>query len=242
MRTYQTIAKAAKGFTLVELIVVISVLAVLATIAFTSVSNVSMDARNSKRTTDLSTIRSKMAIQMSQGTTLASVVNGTTSSFAADTLTGGGTPNRTFGGWRILADVAITNYAAGDVNYAVLGMKGADFADPDNTSKFYKMGKMDAAGGVYELASVKEASTGKTGLVSGTYLPRNGANGSTGVVVNNAAANATFKLTNISDIGKWSTNDQVSFANGATVTGVGWKIKSVDNDGTIALYSSAAVL
>lgn len=51
-----------KGFTLVELIVVITILVILATIAFMTLGDYPMEARDSKRQTQVSTIFDKMKI------------------------------------------------------------------------------------------------------------------------------------------------------------------------------------
>jgi len=49
-----------KAFTLVELIVVITILAILGTIAFISLQGYSADARNTKRTSDTSSLAEKI--------------------------------------------------------------------------------------------------------------------------------------------------------------------------------------
>jgi prepilin-type N-terminal cleavage/methylation domain-containing protein len=53
-----------KGFTLVELVVVITILAILGTVALLSFRGYSGDARNSKRITDLNSIKNNITEQI----------------------------------------------------------------------------------------------------------------------------------------------------------------------------------
>jgi prepilin-type N-terminal cleavage/methylation domain-containing protein len=61
-----------QAFTLVELIVVITILAILGTIAFISLQGYSQDAKNSKVTSDVSSLAQKVNIKTTEanGSTL----------------------------------------------------------------------------------------------------------------------------------------------------------------------------
>jgi prepilin-type N-terminal cleavage/methylation domain-containing protein len=59
-----------QAFTLVELIIVITILAILATIGFMSFQSYTLDARDSKRKRDLSTLRNGLEIYQAKKVTL----------------------------------------------------------------------------------------------------------------------------------------------------------------------------
>ena len=146
-----------KAFTLVELIVVITILAILGTIAFISLQGYSADARNSKRTSDLNSLASKMNIQITEGTSVMSFVSGTSASLTGASIAGT---------WTTTSD-----YAAGIPNYLVLGVKSSDFQDPSGDD--YKLGLTFKKSGEYELAASRENGSGeREGQIIGTYNPR----------------------------------------------------------------------
>ena len=83
-----------KAFTLVELIVVITILAVLGTIAFISLQGYSGEARDSKRLSDVNNLVKKVNIELSKGTTLASLFSGSTTPTNDLTINGSGSQSR----------------------------------------------------------------------------------------------------------------------------------------------------
>ncbi|MDD4151086.1 MAG: prepilin-type N-terminal cleavage/methylation domain-containing protein [Candidatus Gracilibacteria bacterium] len=159
-----------KAFTLVELIIVITILAILATIGFMSYQSYTADARNSKRTNDLSALQSKIEVLVAKTTvtditTFASgntnpiTTTGTNTVGSGTTLTGG------------------TNYSAGLLNYTTFGIAKSDFSDPSyngttSTGNYLVAGvKSTNRGALYQLAATLEASDGvKKTLINGLFL------------------------------------------------------------------------
>ena len=169
----------AKGFTLVELIVVIVILAILATIAFLSFGSQSATARDSKRKTDLTGIKSKfdahlatagMSSILSLVTWSGNLVNG---SVAWSTLSGG------------------NNYQAWEINYTLIGANSADYKDGTSS---YKIGSTTLGWGNYQLASKLETD-GQEAVTEAWYL--------VGTFVARTAATVTASST------WWTTADTV---------------------------------
>ncbi|USN59268.1 MAG: type II secretion system protein [Candidatus Peribacteria bacterium] len=121
-----------------ELIVVITILAILGTIAFISLQGYSSDARNTKRTNDLSSIQSSISVKQTEGASLLSFITGTGSRLSSVSVAGTGV-------------TAGSNYEAGDVNYTALGIKTADFQDPNGDN--YVIGVTTKVNGKFELAA-----------------------------------------------------------------------------------------
>lgn len=144
------------AFTLVELIVVITILAILGTIAFISLQGYSADARNSKRTSDLSGIVSSLTIKLATGMRIFSLMADDTSALNNPSIAG--------------ADQTSTNYKAWVVNYSALGMKTSDFQDPNGDD--YVAGASDKIGGVYQIAATIESDNGDVAELIGNYNPR----------------------------------------------------------------------
>jgi len=147
-----------KAFTLVELIVVITILAILGTIAFISLQGYSADARNSKRTSDINSLATKMNIQITEGTSVMSFVTGTGANVDSASIAGTWTTD--------------SDYRAGIPNYLVLGVKSSDFQDPSKGDD-YKLGLTFKKSGEYELAaSIENGSGERETQIIGTYNPR----------------------------------------------------------------------
>ncbi|MDD5213159.1 MAG: type II secretion system protein [Candidatus Gracilibacteria bacterium] len=156
-----------KAFTLVELIIVITILAILATIGFMSYQSYTSDARNSKRTNDLSALQSKLEIIVAKNATaITSFASGITANQLANTFSAGsGT---------VLSGSTV--YNAGDVNYTAFGVSQNDFSDPSSTSslaKAYKFaGAVTSKGNIYQFVATLEATSdqAKQSLVKGVFL------------------------------------------------------------------------
>ena len=191
-----------QAFTLVELIVVITILAILGTIAFISLQGYSAEARNSKRTSDLNSLASKINIQVTEGTSLLSFVTSVTATRLTWTQSVSWT-------WII----AWTDYEAGTPNYLVLWIKSDVFKDPAWDE--YKVGLTTKKSGEYELAaSVENGSGERETKIIGTYNNRAGA----AVTFDTAPSATTVKLL-AADYNKFVKGDIVtgSWITAATV-------------------------
>ncbi|MDD5213158.1 MAG: prepilin-type N-terminal cleavage/methylation domain-containing protein [Candidatus Gracilibacteria bacterium] len=155
-----------KAFTLVELIIVITILAILATIGFMSYQSYTADARNSKRTNDLSSLQSKLEISVAKSVDILSLV---TNNPLLQVATGA---TSTVGSGTMLSGT--TNYEAGDVSYSVFGVNAADFKDPGTGTPSYKLGAVKSTnmGALYQFAATMEATSdqAKQSLVKGLFL------------------------------------------------------------------------
>ncbi|MFA5917199.1 MAG: type II secretion system protein [Candidatus Gracilibacteria bacterium] len=208
-----------QGFTLVELIVVITILAILGSIAFISLQGYSSDARNSKRTSDLSSIQSSLTVKQTSGTDLTAFVANTTT---ANTLTslsiGGQTPTG--------------KYFAGAINYNALGMKGSDFQDPQSNAN-YVAGVTSLIGGAYQIAASMEQSGGaRVARVVGNYNPR-----TSPAAVNVLTGSTSVTLSASTDINKFKPQDVVSLNGGGASTGT---VSRVSADGMTLTLSTGS--
>lgn len=200
-----------KWFTLVELIVVITILAILGTIAFISLQGYSADARNSKRTSDLSSIQSAMTVKVTEGMGITSFVTAVT----ANQVTA-----PSFGG---TGAVVGTDYKAGTINFVALGAKNSDFQDP-RADQDYVVGVTSKKGGKYQLAASMEDSTGSAkAKVVGTY-----GTGRNTTAVSSSNTGSTYFTLAAADIGKFFVND--------TLTG-GAVISKISADGLTVTFT-----
>ena len=201
-----------KAFTLVELIVVITILAVLGTIAFVSFGSYSADARNTKRTSDVKGIQSKISTSVTEGMSLlAMVTSDNTKELATPSIQG-------------TASTAGTDYNAGAVNYAVVGVKAEDFKDPSNDED-YIVGATTRLGGKFEVtASLEDGAGNRVAKVVGDYSPR----AETTVAVTSTGTKGTIPD---ADIGKLKVGD----SNGTVkIVKVSKDFKTVTFDGNFA--------
>ncbi len=218
----KSIKSTKKAFTLVELIVVIVILAILGTIAFISLQGHSADARNTKRTSDLSQISSAITTENAQGTPLVSFVNYVTGS----TLSGVAL------GWASATGLTTSEYVAGTPNYTALGVKEDDFKDPNE--KPYVLAVTTKISGKYEAAASMEDGAGANiAKVVGTYSPR---------------ANNAYTTDNIESIDSTNsliiiTDSTANFFKKDDVISDGtntWTITKVSNDGLTLTVSSTS--
>lgn len=157
-----------KAFTLVELIVVITILAILGTIAFISLQGYSAQARDSKRITDVSSLISKVNVEVVRGDISLS-----------DMLEEDSNSKFT---WSVVALSGSTNSDVGKINFPVLresetnfqdpSIKGDDETNPQNYVFAYSVGSSNGAYNLFQLATVSE-SEGKARVV-GTFYTLSG--------------------------------------------------------------------
>lgn len=145
-----------KAFTLVELIIVITILAILATIGFMSYQSYTADARNSKRSTDISSLQSKLEVKIAKNAT--DILNfgswiAVTNEFVAWT--------NKVGSWTTLTWWTSWNYVAWDIKYATFDVDSKEFLDPGANKKLYKFAAAKTTlGNLYQFAATIEATDG----------------------------------------------------------------------------------
>jgi len=149
-------------FTLVELIVVITILAILGTIAFISLQGYSADARNTKRTSDLSNINTKVQIWFIEWLPLFSLLDGTWS-----TITASWTNIQI--SWRRYSQL-VWFYNAWDINYSAINLDETKFLDPIANVP-YKIW-VTSLWTRYELAATIEDDEDSNTLVMWNWNPR----------------------------------------------------------------------
>lgn len=212
MNTQKTQTSNVKGFTLVELIVVITILVILGTIAFLNLGGISGSARDAQRTSDIKQINDQIMITQAKiSTPYTNMVSGTGNSLTGSTNIAG------TGVATILADV--NKYAAGNINYAVLGIDQNKFQDPSDKVA-YKIGATSLMGGTFELAAKLEDP--KSTLVSGIFKSRNGVG--SGTVTGTGTKSITLGAV---DTGKFFFGDYIT--DGTTFTGAITRISSTGN-------------
>ncbi len=210
-----------KWFTLVELIVVITILAILGTIAFISLQGYSSDARNSKRTSDLNSIASSLSVKATEGVGLLAFVSADVDNQVTGISIGGA------------AATVGTDYNAGTVNYTGLGIKQADFQDPNGTS--YVIGATTKVNGKYQLAAKMEQGGGATvAKVVGDYVNRTTATSS--VTVSSTGSSNTVVIDS-ADINKLKAGDTIGTALWNTAAST---VVKVSADGLTLTLSSQA--
>lgn len=198
-----------KAFTLVELIVVITILAILGTIAFISLQGYSSDARNSKRTSDLGSIISKMTIEITKWVSLLSFVADNTSAVTGITIAWTG--------------VTAADYKAWVVNYLALDMKESEFQDPVDSP--YVMWITTKAGAKYQVAATKETwGWAPVAVIKGNWNSRL-VNAFTSTGVN---ARAAVTLQDAQDSNKIKVGDYVT-----TWSSTGVLVTKVSDNGMI---------
>lgn len=222
-----------KAFTLVELIVVITILAILGTIAFISLQGYSSDARNSKRTSDLGSIISKMTIEITKGVSLLSFVGTDANRMTGQNVAWTGT-------------TAGTDYDAWVVNYLALDMKETEFQDP--VGKGYVIWVTTKAGAKYQVAATRETwGWSPVAVIKGNWISRD----TTGLTLAAVAtADPTVTLADSSDSNKFKVGDYVDLwgatdylitkvsDTGMIITLSGW-VNALDNGSTTIQLAAA---
>lgn len=185
-----------KWFTLVELIIVITILAILGTIWFVSFQWYTADARNTKRTSDLSSLQ--WALEAKRAWTSLSLVwfvDSTTSSKITD-------PNMSIA-WQIVAS-SWTLYNAWIMNFALLGIWAESFKDPNWFD--YSFGATSLKNWQYQFAATLEWEQ-PTAIVKWDYKNRT-ATGSKVTWVVSARNNKMFQITDTATLWRlfvWDT-------------------------------------
>lgn len=149
-------------YSLLELIIVITILAILATIGFMSYQSYTMDARDGKRSTDISSLQSKLEVTVAKNATpIVNFASGIANQITWVTLI-----------WTWIATYAASKYAAWDVDYTDLGVSSTDFSDPGTAKKSYKFGwAITASWSMYQFAATLEwGDAWKKALVKGLFL------------------------------------------------------------------------
>ena len=153
-----------KGFTLVELVVVITILSILWTVALLAFRGYSVDARNSKRITDLNSIKNNVTEQIANSQNLLNFVTVVYDNMIPATSASIGWTTPAYG----------VNYKAWFINYAPLNLIQEDFSDPKSQGAYVIWATTAFKGNAYQIASTLEP--GDDGLshayVIGTYKPR----------------------------------------------------------------------
>ncbi len=214
-----------KGFTLVELIVVIVILSILATIAFLSFTSQSASARDSKRKTDISGIVWKINVFLAQKGNSA----------ATQLVTSDNKRQLTNPSIAWQASTSGTNYIAGKINYANLGVSSTDFMDSkDGNSYDYAFWVTTLQGTAYQLASKLEVDDSGNPITDGAYVMGSYTARWTG-------ATETATSTNTGTV----TNSNTTFVAPSSMAGFfkTWDIvKSDTNTGTVISISNGWVI
>lgn len=185
-----------KAFTLVELIIVITILAILATIGFMSYQSYTADARNSKRSTDISSLQSKLEVKIAKNATDILTFGSwiaVTNEFVAWAYK--------VGSWTTLTGWTSWNYVAWDVKYTTFDVDSKEFLDPGTNKKAYKFAAAKTnLGNLYQFAATLEWSdTGNKGLVKWLFL-----------TVSTDTASGLIIWTGTVTSPKWMVNDVVN--------------------------------
>ncbi len=204
-------------FTLVELIVVITILAILWSIAFISLQGYSSDARNSKRTSDLSSIQSSLTVKQTSGTDLNAFVD----SNARNLLT-------------TVPIAWVTNapagtYKAWTINYNALDMKQADFQDPQSNVS-YAIWITTWAGWAYQIAaSMEQSGWSKVARVVWNWMNRSA------TTYNTVATWSTVVLNSPGDVNRFKLGDTLNLWGAIT-----WTVNRVSADGMTLTLSTGS--
>lgn len=199
-----------KWFTLVELVVVITILAILGTVALLSFRGYSGDARNSKRITDLNSIKNNVTEQITAWQKMLNFVTSVAENRLNTTPIIAG-----------VAPVAGTDYEAGTVNYPTLGLVAEDFSDPTTNGAYVIGVSTKYKGGAYQIAAKMDPvdDANNRAYILGTYKKRRADNTVTTWEINagtTAGAGAgplaakIFTLTNGSSVGIFKVGDTIS--------------------------------
>ncbi len=235
-----------KGFTLVELIVVISIIAILWTVWFVSYSWYTSNARDSKRSSDINTLYTKIDIKVSEWSNLLSIV----SSWAIYQL-----PWTTTYIWWTWVELW-ANYTAGILNYKLLWLDKDAFIDPSGND--YPIWVTTKIWWAFQLAATLENSSDPIALVKWNYIPRKQTNVLTWIIntdqtkiqvtewggifkkwdwISDTTATYTWEIQNI------SKNDVLITIDTATAltasTSYGFRLSKDESDWLIAWVASA---
>lgn len=163
----QTIKTNRKGFTLVELIIVITILAILGSIWFVSFQWYTANARNSKRTNDITSIIS--ALETKRAGNALNITQFVSSNFwAAGLSNAAGTAPEISLAWQSIT-ATWTKYDAWFVDFALLWISATDFKDPNNSN--YSFAATELKWWQFQLAASFEWSKAKA-LVKWNYWAR----------------------------------------------------------------------
>lgn len=229
-----------KWFTLVELVVVITILAILGTVALLSFRGYSGDARNSKRITDLNSIKNNVTEQITAWQKMLNFVTSVGENRLNSTpIIAGLTP------------VNGTDYEAGTVNYPTIGMVGEDFSDPTTNGAYVIGVSTKYKGGAYQVAAKMDPvdDANNRTYILGTYKKRRADNTATTWEINagTTAGAGTgphgakiFTLTNGSSVGVFKVGDTVTCTPACTwwnPTATNMLISKISADGLTVTFT-----
>ncbi len=155
-----------QAFTLVELIVVITILAILGTIAFISLQGYSQDAKNSKVTSDISSISQKINIRTTDVANATTLTKLMVSSWAVKVDS-----TATANSWAIVFDT--TAYDAWTVNFIELQEDWTKFIDPEGNQYLYGFAAKDRYTTFQVVGQIKDSAGNYTAKVDGNYYQVN---------------------------------------------------------------------
>lgn len=181
-----------QAFTLVELIVVITILAILGTIAFISLQGYSQDAKNSKVTSDVSSLAQKVNIKTTEanGATLRELLVASWTILTSNEVTW-------TWAWVLINNNATTwNYAVGTLNFGLLGEDRNKFSDEATGKDYLYAFLAEGRTALYSVAGqIRDAAGNYTAVVKWNYYVTDTID-NIGLISASGAANITWLIDN----------------------------------------------
>ncbi len=167
-----------RGFTLLELLIVIAILAVLSTVVILVLNpgEYLAQARDSQRISDLSTLNSAIALDLTSSASIGTCVG-----YAV--CTGGTTADKANGDTDLCGAISSSTLVGGTgwvpINFSALP-GGSPIArepiDPSNNSSYHYAYRCNAAANTYELDAILESAKYKAGSTANDLGAKDGGN------------------------------------------------------------------